>query len=136
MHPWHHLPFLPILRGRNNFLSFVNIFSQFRSQFPTPEKVLIYFAVHLAKTVKANTIKIYLSAVPNLNIKHGASLDLTFFIQLQYVLRGIKRVQGVHKRPRLPITFILLSLGSIPTCHGMFPTNRKLLFFLFKTFKT
>ena len=92
--------------GEKQFLKFCEHFqiSQFRSQFPTPEKILIYFAVHLAKTVKANTIKIYLSAVRNLNIKHGASLDLTFFIQLQYVLRGIKRVQGVHKRPRLPIT--------------------------------
>ena len=80
--------------GEKQFLKFCEHFqiSQFRSQFPTPEKVLIYFAVHLGKTVKANTINIYLSAVRNLSIKHGPSLDLTSFIQSHYVLRGIKRV--------------------------------------------
>ena len=48
--------------AKKQFLKFCEHFqiSQSWSQFPTPEKVLIYFAVHLAKTVKANTIKIYL----------------------------------------------------------------------------
>ena len=40
MHPWHCLPFLPILWGRNNFLSFVKIFKfhNFDHSFPLQKR--------------------------------------------------------------------------------------------------
>ena len=98
--------------GEKQFKKFCQLFQipSFQSQFPTPEEILIYFAVHLAKTAKVGTIKTYLAAVRNLNTKNGAKLELNLFIKLQYVIRGIKRIQGVHKRPRLPITLHHLKL--------------------------
>ena len=60
--------------------------------------------------MKVGTIKIYLAAVRNLNTKNNAKLELNLFIKLQYLIRGIKRIQGVHKRPRLPITLHHLKL--------------------------
>ena len=64
---------------------------------PANESTLIYFAVYLAKTLKVGTIKTYLAGVRNLHILNGFDLPLKQFVCLQYVLRGIKRVQGVSK---------------------------------------
>lgn len=77
---------------------------------PASEETLIYFAVHLAKTVKYKTIKLYLAAVRNLHIINGYKFDLKEFSQLHYILRGIKRSQGDQTRIRLPITIQHLNL--------------------------
>ena len=55
--------------------------------------------------MKVGTIKTYLAGLLN-----GLDLRLTQFVRLQYVLRGITRVQGVCKRVRLPLTIHHLTL--------------------------
>ena len=45
-----------------------------------------------------------------MHILHGYDLPLRTFIRLQYVLCGIKRVQEVSKRVRLPITINHLAM--------------------------
>ena len=77
---------------------------------PTNELILCYFVVFLAQSVKHSTIKGYLAAVKHLHLKHGFDLKLDQFIHLQYILRGIKRYQGVNIRTRLPITLNHLTL--------------------------
>ena len=61
---------------------------------PASESTIIYFAVYLVKTLKVGTIKTYLSGVRNMHILDGYDLPLRTFIHLQYVLHGIKHVQG------------------------------------------
>ena len=65
---------------------------------PANELTLIYFAVYLVKTLKVGTIITYLAVVRNFHILNGFDLPLKLFVRLQYVLRGINRVQGVSKR--------------------------------------
>lgn len=98
--------------GEKQFLNFCYGFKiqNFHSVLPTNELILCYFVVFLAQSVKHSTIKGYLAAVKHLHLKHGFDLKLDQFIHLQYVLRGIKRHQGVNTRTRLPITLNHLTL--------------------------
>ena len=97
--------------GEKQFLNFCYGFKiqDFHSVLPTNELILCYFVVFLAQSLKHSTIKGYLAAVKHLHLKHGFDLKLDQFIHLQYILRGIKRYQGVHIRTRLPITLIHLT---------------------------
>ena len=66
------------------------------------------FVTHLARTLKASTIKVYLAGVRSLHIDHGFDNPLKNCLRLERVIRGVKREQGTGTRPRLPITAAIL----------------------------
>ena len=71
------------------------------------------------------SIKVYLSGVRSLHIDNGLPDPLVNCLQLQRLLRGIKRVQGSSPSKRLPIIIDLLkviqrSLDLNPRNHVMF----------------
>lgn len=91
--------------GENKFLQFCNHFrvEQYQPIIPASETILCYFAVYLARTVKHDTIKAYLTAVKHLHLRSNFTLEWDKFVRLQYILRGIKRYQVQNPKPRLPI---------------------------------
>ncbi len=76
---------------------------------PVSEWTLMLFCAHLSKTIKAASIKVYLSGVRSLHIENGFTNPLSNCLRLERVLRGIKRSQGLSKRERLPVTLTVLS---------------------------
>ena len=64
----------------------------------------------MARSLRAGTIKVYLSAIRYMHIVNGHNLDLKSFLRLQYILKGIKRSQGSSKFTGLPITLTHLTL--------------------------
>ena len=78
--------------------------------FPIPEDIFIDFSVHMGRSVQHSTIKNYLSAIKHYHSSHGYALDLSAFLRLQLILRGIKRSQGVNSKIRRPITLHILNL--------------------------
>ena len=77
---------------------------------PTNENMLVYFSTYMAHSVRAGTIKVYLSAIRYMHKVNGHNLDLKSFLHLQYILKGIKRSQGSSKFTQLPITLTHLTL--------------------------
>ena len=71
---------------------------------PADEQSLMRFASFLADSLHHSSIKVYLSAVRSLHIDNGLPDPLINCLQLQRLLRGIKRVQGSSTSKRLPIT--------------------------------
>lgn len=81
------------------------------SPYPTDEWTLCLFATFLAESLRHSSIKVYLSAVRSLHIEHGFADPLTNCLQLQRVLHGIKRTQGMlGARHRLPVTVEIMQL--------------------------
>uniref|UniRef100_A0ABM0MB28 Uncharacterized protein LOC102801901 n=1 Tax=Saccoglossus kowalevskii TaxID=10224 RepID=A0ABM0MB28_SACKO len=79
------------------------------------EDILIYFVTHCATNLhlKYTTIKVYLAGIRNYYILGGYPNPLLTLqgqspLRLNYVLRGILRLQGNETRPRLPITVDIL----------------------------
>ena len=70
----------------------------------------MYFSAFVAMDCKHVTIKSYLASIRHLHIINGFPLELTKFLRLQLLVRGIKRVQGNTVRPRRPITLQHLKL--------------------------
>ncbi len=68
----------------------------------------MHFAAHLSRTLKASSIKVYLSGVRSMHIEHGFHNPLENCFRLERVLRGIKRLQGTGTKQRLPITTSIL----------------------------
>ena len=60
--------------------------------------------------VKYSTIKNYLSAIKYYHSSHGYALNLSAFLRLQLILRGINHFQGVTSKARRPITLPILNL--------------------------
>ena len=87
---------------------------------PTNENMLVYFATYMARSVRAGTIKVYLSAIRYMHIVNGHNLDLKSFLRLQYILKGIKRSQGSSKFTRLPITLTHLTLFQLLLSNASF----------------
>ena len=52
------------------------------------------YASFLARTLKPQTIKVYLSAVRNMHLEHGLPDPLVDALNLRRLMRGIKRVQA------------------------------------------
>lgn len=77
---------------------------------PINEDTLINFSVCMARSLQHSTIKNYLSAVKHYHSSSGYELNLSAFLRLRLILRGIKRSQGVHPTVRRPITLHLLNL--------------------------
>ena len=78
--------------------------------FPINEDILINFSVCMARSVQHSTIKNYLSAIKHYHSSHGYELNLSAFLRLQLILRGIRRSQGVNSKTRRPITLHILNL--------------------------
>lgn len=77
---------------------------------PADEQTLMRFSALLADSLTHSSIKVYLSAVRSLHIDHGLPDPLVNCLQLQRLLRGVKRVQGSPSPSRLPITIDLLKV--------------------------
>lgn len=75
---------------------------------PASEETLIRFCAHLADTLHHSSIKVYLSAVRSLHIEEGLPDPLVGCLQLQRILRGIKRHKGSNQPKRQPITSDLM----------------------------
>ena len=80
------------------------------STFPINEDILINSSVSMARSVQHSTIKNYLSAIKHYHSSHGYQLNLSAFLRLQLILRGIKRSQGDNSKTRRPITLHILNL--------------------------
>ena len=75
-----------------------------RDVLPASEGTLVYFASYLARTVRHNTIKLYLAAVRNLHITAGFNDPLKVKLLLCKVLRGILHYQGQQRIRRQAVT--------------------------------
>ena len=75
---------------------------------PAREETLIHFCAHLPGTLHHSSIKVYLSAVRSLHIEEGLPDPLIRCLQMQRVLRGIRRHQGLNQLKRQPITSDLM----------------------------
>ena len=100
------------------------------SPLPASEWTLILFITELSRSLKASSIKVYLSGIRSLHVENGFDNPLKNRPRLEQVLRGIKLSQGLDIRPRRPITVSLLrSLHSYiqynTTCHPPFCLGRK-----------
>ena len=78
------------------------------------EELFTYFVSHCATALNLSfrTIKLYLSGIRNAYIEGGYGdpfrIHNDAMLQLQQVLRGIKKCEPLHTRPRLPITSEIL----------------------------
>ena len=71
------------------------------------------FAAHLAaQGLKPGTVSVYLASVRSLHVMAGHPNPMDGCLRLRLVLKGIARDDNREKRPRLPITFDLLSAMS------------------------
>ena len=77
---------------------------------PASQETLIRFCSHLADRLHHTSIKVYLSGVRSLHIEEGHPDPLADCLQLQRVLRGIKRCQGTNQVKRRPITGELMHI--------------------------
>ena len=103
---------------------------------PASEWTLCLFATHLSGSLSSAAIKIYLSAVCSLHIYLGLPDPLVNCLQLQRVLRGIRRTQGSPSPSCLPITdhhmlIIHNSLSFANQDHVMFWAASTLAYFGF-----
>ena len=71
---------------------------------PATEKILVLFVAHLSKSVCHSTVRAYLSAVRYLHLSKGLPDPLSNTVQLELVLKGIKRKNPAKQDKRLPIT--------------------------------
>ena len=88
--------------------------------FPLNQQCLELFCTWLARSVRYKTIKVYLCGVQIDSILSGFDDLIRHMLGLRYLLRGIKRAQGlVHVRPvRVPVTRAML--GEVIRGVGMF----------------
>ena len=85
-----------------------NFCEKFKIQpLPVASLTLQFFCVDVSSHASYKTLKVYLAAIRLLHLEHGLD-DPTNDHLLHLVCRGIRRLQGDHTRPRLPITINLL----------------------------
>ena len=77
---------------------------------PASEQTLMRFCTHLADRLHHSSIKVYLSAVRSLHIDYGFPDPIVNRLQLQRLLRGIKRHQGPNLPQHQPVTADLMSV--------------------------
>ena len=88
-----------------NFCVTIGHVSSSGSQCPGSEWTLCLFARFLADSLRPSSIKVYISAVWSLHVDQGFPNPLENCLQLQRVVRGIKRSQGfLPANPCLPIS--------------------------------
>ena len=95
--------------GSNRYHSFCVMYNV-HNPFPAREDTLLRFVAHLYRGgLKAGTIKSYLAAIRHAQIALGlGNPHMENMSQLEYVVRGVKRLTNRPVRTRLPITFDLL----------------------------
>jgi len=71
--------------------------------------LILYVSFRATKPVQHSTIRGDLAAIASFHTDWNRPLRLIGFSTLQRVLRGIKKYQGLHKNPRLPITIAVLT---------------------------
>lgn len=91
------------------------------------EETFVYFVSHCSSNLNLSfkTIKLYLSGIRHAYIDSGLGdpfklHNLAPMLQLHQVLRGIKKCQRQTDRPRLPITFDILTAFTKFMCRGFF----------------
>ena len=72
------------------------------------------FCAHLAERLHHSSIKVYLSSVRSQHIDYSYPDPLTDCLQLQRLLRGIKRHQGSNPPQHQPVTADLLTIVCKP----------------------
>ena len=77
---------------------------------PASEQTLMHFCSHLADRLHHSSIKVYLSAIRSLHIDQGFPDPLVNCLQLQRLLRGIKRHQGSSLPQHQPVTANLMQI--------------------------
>ena len=77
---------------------------------PASEQTLMHFCTHLTDSLHHSSIKVYLSAVRSLHIDYGFADPIVNRLQLQRLLRGIKRHHGSDLPQRQPVTADLMSV--------------------------
>ena len=75
---------------------------------PATEQTLVLFVAYMAQSCCHATIRVYLSAIRHFHITQGLGDPLTGKLQLQLVLRGVRRKKPSLGDARLPITPLIL----------------------------
>ena len=97
--------------GTQAFLHFTAHYQRLHpggSPIPASEETLMLFTTYLTYGLKPSSIKVYLYAVRNFHIENGFPNPLENCLQLQRLMRGIKRTFGTRQNHRLPITPAIL----------------------------
>ena len=68
--------------------------------FPLSPNALEYYVVSMARRLRHDTIKVYLSALKFYNNFYGFDSSHCFSAQLRYILRGVRRTQASSLLPR------------------------------------
>ncbi len=103
--------------GTQAFLYFTSHYQRLHpgcSPIPASEETLMLFATYLTCRLKPASIKVYLYAVRNFHVENGLPNPLENCLQLQRLMRGIKRTYSSGPNHRLPITPTILRSFS---CH-------------------
>ena len=99
------------------YQSVQKIFTEFclacgKTLLPASEQLLILFVADLADSVCFSTARTYLAAIRHMHIAQGYGDPLKGCLQLELVLKGLKRRRPRSQDGRLPITpFVLLGLS-------------------------
>ena len=97
-------------RSFQNFCITYNCLHPDGTLLPASEHTLMLFASFLARSLKPQSIKVYLYGVRTLHLDWGFPDPLEGAARLRLLLRGIKRVHGCRPDSRLPITPSLLQI--------------------------
>jgi len=94
---------------------------------PISENILIFFVAHCFDTLKLqhSTIKLYLCGIRYQYMKLNSTnpfetSDKNYLSRLSLILKSAKRLQGLHTRTRLPITFDILEQICKQLSQGVF----------------
>ena len=92
--------------GQSTYLSFCGKFNL--NPLPASEQQLILFTADMSQRLAPSTIRSYLSAVRFLHVSNGHRDPLAGTLQLDLMLRGVRRSKPGKKDNRLPITPFIL----------------------------
>ena len=94
--------------GANHYIHFCSLFGV--TPYPTTERSLSYFVgYHFQEGLSASTVKGYLSAVRHAQISLGlGDPRMGDMPQLEYHIKGLRKLSSDHQQSRLPITINIL----------------------------
>ena len=98
--------------GQSTYLSFCGRFNL--TPLPASEQQLILFSADMSQQLSFATIRSYLSAVRFLHTSNGHGDPLAGKLQLDILLRGVRRNKPENKDRRLPITPIMEKMYTDP----------------------
>ena len=91
-----------------NFTTLYNRLNHMGNPLPASQETLMLFAAYLTYSLAPASIKIYLYAVRSFHLEQGFPSPMDNAVDLQRLMRGIKRTYGTPADARLPITPNLL----------------------------